>query len=110
MYSLSTGSQWFREHGYLHSGRYSSLDDFIKHEWENRVLAWDANDLLTLKDTWMEGDVSTIHVEDGGDLGKALGRVKAKGLIMPCKTDLYFPVRVSFPSTSRAHRIAAGRQ
>lgn len=36
------------------------------------------------------GDVSTIR--DGGDLAVCLGNIKARGLIMPSKTDLYFPV------------------
>ena len=48
---------------------------------------WDANDMLALLETWQRGDVSR-----GGDLGAALGAVKAKALIMPCRTDLYFCV------------------
>jgi len=51
--------------------------------------SWDANDLLTLLHTWQTGDVSTVR--NGGDLGKCLSQIKAKGLIMPSKTDLYFP-------------------
>jgi len=35
------------------------------------------------------GDVSKVR--DGGDLNKCLSQIKAKGLIMPSKTDLYFP-------------------
>lgn len=31
-----------------------------------------------------------------GDLVGVLGRIKAKALIMPCKTDLYFPVRHTY--------------
>uniref|UniRef100_A0A0W0FGT0 Putative alpha beta hydrolase fold protein n=1 Tax=Moniliophthora roreri TaxID=221103 RepID=A0A0W0FGT0_MONRR len=57
--------------------------------WEFGFLSWDANDLLALMHTWQTGDVSTV--QDGGDLGKCLTNIKAKGLIMPCKTDLYFP-------------------
>lgn len=39
------------------------------------------------------GDISLVNPErDGGDLSKSLGAIKAKGLIMPSKTDLYFPV------------------
>lgn len=84
------GQTWFREHQYLHGGLYTDLNAFLREEWEMGFLqSWDANDMLTLKDTWQTGDVSKVR--DGGDLAKCLGAIKAKGLIMPCKTDLYFP-------------------
>ncbi len=47
--------------------------------------------MLTMLNTWQTGDVDKIHGDP--DLQTALGRIKAKGLIMPSKTDLYFPVR-----------------
>lgn len=53
--------------------------------------SWDANDLLTLLNTWSTGDVSLV--KDRGNLEQCLSGIKAKGLIMPSKTDLYFPVR-----------------
>jgi len=84
------GQTWFREHQYLHDGRYPDLDAFLREEWEQGFLeGWDANDLLTLLNTWKNGDVSKVR--DGGDLNKCLSQIKAKGLIMPSKTDLYFP-------------------
>lgn len=103
-----TVSKWFRKKLYLYDGtwvifgivtlnslihvfRYSDLHAFLREEWEGGFLkGWDANDLVTLLHTWQAGDVSTIR--DNGDLGKTLSGIKAKGLIMPCKTDLYFPV------------------
>ncbi|KAF8799256.1 homoserine acetyltransferase [Phlegmacium glaucopus] len=84
------GQTWFREHQYLHDGRYPDLGAFLREEWEQGFLiGWDANDLLTLLNTWREGDVSKVR--DGGDLNLCLSKIKAKGLIMPSKTDLYFP-------------------
>ncbi|TFK75398.1 homoserine O-acetyltransferase [Pluteus cervinus] len=84
------GQTWFRQHGYLHSGLYPDLNSFLREEWEAGFLgSWDANDLLTLLETWYTGDVS--QVRDKGDLAKCLGSIKAQGLIMPCTTDLYFP-------------------
>lgn len=74
-----------------HLGRYPDLDTFIREVWELGYLeSWDANDMITLLDTWQTGDVSLVR--DGGDLQKCLGAIKARGLIMPSKTDLYFPV------------------
>ena len=72
------------------------MDDFLRDDWEGGFLEWDANDLLTLLKTWQLGDVSRVRViapSLQGDLAGVLSSVKAKGLVMPCKTDLYFPVR-----------------
>jgi len=102
------GQAWFREHGYLFDGKYASLDDFLRAEWDDGFLAWDANDVLVLLRTWQLGDVSKISsVSDTGDFAHVLTSIKAKGLIMPCKTDLYFPPEDSeyevslMPNTAR---------
>ncbi|EIW76057.1 alpha beta hydrolase fold protein [Coniophora puteana RWD-64-598 SS2] len=89
-YSAWAYSQtWFREHHYLHNNTYTDLHTFLREEWEAGFLnGWDANDLLVLLATWQTGDVSLIR--DSGDLPRALGAIKARGLIMPCRTDLYF--------------------
>ncbi len=61
------------------------------------MTTWDANDMLTLLRTWQLGDVSRVSAVGAslqGNLAGVLGSVTAKGLVMPCKTDLYFPVRV----------------
>ena len=75
------------------------MNDFIRNDWEaGYVTKWDANDMLTLLRTWQTGDisrVSTIGTSLHGDLAGALKTIQAKGLVMPCKTDLYFPVRIS---------------
>ncbi|KAK7472808.1 hypothetical protein VKT23_000915 [Stygiomarasmius scandens] len=84
------GQTWFRNHQHLFDGLYPDLNTFLRENWESGFLnSWDANDLLALLATWQNGDVSKI--QDGGDLKKCLGAIKAKGLIMPSKTDLYFP-------------------
>lgn len=80
--------------------RYPDLDAWLRERWEGGyVNNWDANDMLTLLNTWQIGDISKIR--DGGDYEKALKAIKAKGLIMPSKTDLYFPVRQSSLCNSR---------
>ncbi|KIJ39900.1 hypothetical protein M422DRAFT_60651 [Sphaerobolus stellatus SS14] len=83
------GQTWFRQHQYRMDGKYPNLHSWLKGEWENRFLSWDANDMLVLYNTWYNGDISIIR--DNGDYEKALKSIKAKALIMPCKTDLYFP-------------------
>ena len=74
------------------SHRYADLESFLREDWEAGFLTgWDANDMLTLLHTWQAGDVS--FVRDGGDFEACLSKIKARGLVMPSKTDLYFPVR-----------------
>ncbi|EGO25293.1 hypothetical protein SERLADRAFT_437051 [Serpula lacrymans var. lacrymans S7.9] len=84
------GQTWFREHKYLMNGEYPDLNSFIRERWEARYLQyWDANDMIALLSTWQNGDIS--KVQDGGNYEKALSSIKAKALLMPSKTDLYFP-------------------
>ena len=84
----------FSIHANIRTDRYPDLGAFLREEWEQGFLVgWDANDLITLLHTWQKGDVSKVR--DGGDLNKCLSQIKAKGLIMPSKTDLYFPVSSS---------------
>ncbi|KAH0827893.1 Alpha/Beta hydrolase protein [Lanmaoa asiatica] len=103
------GQTWFREHQYLMGGEYPDLNSFVRERWEGRYLQyWDANDMVALLTTWQKGDISIIH--DGGDYEKALKSIKAKGLIMPSKTDLYFPpedsqIEVSYLRDATLHVI-----
>ena len=80
--------EWFRQHCWERMG-FKSVEDFLKAYWDDMGL--DANDLLCLLRTWQQGDISVYHDEDKGDLVKALGRIKAKVLLMPSRTDTYFP-------------------
>ncbi|KAG6861096.1 hypothetical protein C0995_004033 [Termitomyces sp. Mi166 len=81
----STPERGLRAYGRVYAGW-----AYGQTEWEESfVTQWDANDLLTLLETWKSGDVSLVR--DGGHLEKTLASIKARGLIMPCKTDLYFP-------------------
>ncbi|KAG5342683.1 hypothetical protein C0989_010651 [Termitomyces sp. Mn162] len=90
---------------------YPDLNSFLREEWEESfAMNWDANDLLTLLETWKSGDISLVR--DGGDLQRSLMSIKARGLIMPCKTDLYFPLggatgRVGDPSGRLTERQLA---
>ncbi|KAH7913686.1 homoserine acetyltransferase [Hygrophoropsis aurantiaca] len=103
------GQTWFREHQYLMGGEFPDLSAFIRERWEGRFLQyWDANDMVALLNTWQNGDISIIR--DGGDYDKALSSIKAKALIMPSKTDLYFPpedseIEVSHLKDARLHVI-----
>ena len=69
---------------------YSSLEDFLVAFWEGFFLPKDANNLLTMLSTWQNGDISNNPLY-GGDYKKALSSIKAKAIVMPASTDLYFP-------------------
>jgi homoserine acetyltransferase len=92
--------------------RYPDLNSFLRERWEGRFIQyWDANDMIALLKTWQNGDISIVR--DGGDYEKALKSIKAKGLIMPSKTDLYFPVSTTNLTTEsrlRTDAIKAGGQ
>ncbi|KAI0311748.1 homoserine acetyltransferase [Amylostereum chailletii] len=84
------GQTWYRHKKFLHDGQYADLNSFIRERWESGFLQfWDANDMLVLLNTWQEGDCSLVR--HGGDYETCLSEIKARALIMPCKTDLYFP-------------------
>jgi homoserine O-acetyltransferase len=57
--------------------------------WEATYRRRDPADLLAMLRTWMACDVST-NPRHRGDLTQALAAIKARTLIMPGATDLYF--------------------
>ncbi|MCH7843535.1 MAG: alpha/beta fold hydrolase [Chloroflexi bacterium] len=80
---------FYREEVYLKLG-YASLEDYLVEFWEARRTSADANDLLLMIYTWQNADISDNHLY-GGDFRKALGAIKARAIVMPGRTDLYFP-------------------
>ena len=82
--------QWYREKCWETLG-YATLEDYLREVWEFGRGGWDAHDLLCLLWTWQHGDITLYHAEDKGDLAKTLGRIKARMLVMPSRTDTYFP-------------------
>ncbi len=80
---------FYREEVYLGLG-YSSLEDYLVAFWEGRRLGADANDLLAMIWTWQHADISA-NEEFNGDLAQALGAITARAIVMPGRTDLYFP-------------------
>lgn len=69
---------------------FASLEDYLVRAWEGNFLRRSGEDLLSMIETWMQSDISDNAIY-GGDLQKALGSIKARSIIMPSTTDLYFP-------------------
>ncbi|MEM9140686.1 MAG: alpha/beta fold hydrolase [Pseudomonadota bacterium] len=80
---------FYREHLYRGIG-FETIEDLLL-DWEaDHVDNWDANNLLAKLATWQGGDVSANALYKG-DVGRALGAIRAKTILMPCTQDLYFP-------------------
>ena len=71
-----------------------SVQAFLSQAWEPSFLAHDANDLLAMLTTWQAADISNDQRFDR-DFFRALQAITAKAIIMPCRTDLYFPLEDS---------------
>ena len=65
------------------------LETFLKTDWEDRFGARPAANLYAQLRTWDASDISANPLYDG-DLVAALRAIKARVLLMPGATDLYF--------------------
>jgi homoserine O-acetyltransferase len=65
------------------------LDTFLRTDWEERFSRRSAADLYAQLRTWEAGDISRDE-RYGGDLSTALAAIKARVLLMPGETDVYF--------------------
>lgn len=78
---------FFRRAGYTELG-FESIAALLQG-WEDDHLACDANDLLAMLATWMAADIA--DAPDEGAFERTLARIAARAIVMPCRTDLYFP-------------------
>lgn len=70
------------------SAGYATLEDFLKRFWEAYFAPMDPNNLIWMGWKWRHGDVSR---HTGGDLSAALGRIKARTLVVAFSNDMFFP-------------------
>ncbi len=74
--------------------------EFSARFWEPAFLHHDANDLLALLRCWEDGDIGA-GAQHGGDLGRALGSITARAIVVPCEYDSYFPPADSHAEVAR---------
>ncbi|KAK5099051.1 hypothetical protein LTR70_001201 [Exophiala xenobiotica] len=94
-----TSAQWFREREWEKMGC-KDVEEWMDLR-EAGYAEWDADDLVTKARMWQMGDVgstkkgvvSQLRHAPGDDqaLEDTLKSIKAKVLLMPCRTDQYFP-------------------
>ena len=80
------------------------LAAFLKSDWEDSFAAHRAANLYAQALTWQEADISANDLYQG-DLPKALASIRARVLLMPSATDLYF--RVADNEAELAHLRSA---
>jgi homoserine O-acetyltransferase len=83
-------SQAFYREGRFKGMGFADVDKFLVDFWEAFWMNLDANNLLSQLHTWQTADISKTPGYNG-DLAKALGAIRAKAVLSPAETDLYFP-------------------
>lgn len=68
---------------------HESLEAFLTDYWEAGFAGRDPDNLLAHIATWQAADIAA-NDRHGGDLAKAIGAVRARVLLMPARSDLYF--------------------
>ncbi|MGD9942303.1 MAG: alpha/beta fold hydrolase [Burkholderiaceae bacterium] len=80
---------FYRQQLYRREGC-DDVDDYVAARWRDNFIARDANDLLSMIATWQSFDPS--HNERyRGDWQAAMAAIDCPAIVMPSRTDLYFP-------------------
>jgi homoserine O-acetyltransferase len=82
--------EFYREHLYRTAFGATDLETFIAANWDIRFAPRDPANLMAHLATWQVADISAGAY--GGDLPAALSAIRARVLLMPGETDLYFRV------------------
>jgi homoserine O-acetyltransferase len=80
---------FYREERWRELG-YASREAFVSESYVDSFASADANDLLAMLWTWKNADVGA-HVRFEGNWKRALAAIRARALVMPSASDLYFP-------------------
>lgn len=80
-------ADWYRAELWKQTTGAQTIAEFMEKFEMGIVAGWDPEDVLILARQWQNGDVGVV----GGGYEKTLAGIKAAMLVMPCKTDQYFP-------------------
>jgi homoserine O-acetyltransferase len=89
IYASWAASQAFYRAGIFYQQGYESLDDYLWRGWEVNYRKRDPRNLMAMLDTWLRCDVSHNSLY-AGNYPQAMASIRAKTLVMPATTDLYF--------------------
>jgi len=83
-------SQAFYRQG-LHLGDgIADVEHYLRSKWDGNFAHMDANDLLAMLATWNAADIAD-NERHAGDWPAALRDIACRAIVMPSRTDLYFP-------------------
>ncbi len=89
---------FYRDGLYEHFG-VSTIEDYIVQFWEANFLRRDGNDLLAQLQIRARSDISANETYSN-DLQAALAAIRARAIVMPGRTDLYFTAEDSEVETA----------
>jgi len=95
---------FYRQELYRTALGHADLETFLRSDWETAFSRQRASDLYAQLTTWEHADISAGEMHRG-DLGSALRSIRARVLLMPSETDLYF--RVADNEAELAHLESA---
>ncbi|KAI4724359.1 homoserine O-acetyltransferase [Aureobasidium sp. EXF-10728] len=81
---------FYREQLYTSILGFKDVETFMTDFWEIWALSKHPENMLTMLQTWQSGDCSAQQPYNGS-FPAAMKAITAKALVLPCKTDLYFP-------------------
>jgi len=87
--SWALTQDWYRARMWADMG-YETVEDYITGEWDKIYYHRDANDMLSLIATWQACDLGNNPVYNG-DTKAAYRAIKARAILLPGSTDMYFP-------------------
>ena len=93
----------FYRQGLHLTGGIRSIEDYLTRNWDRNFQRCDANDLLAMLDTWQQADAGSDPRFDGDWLA-ALRAIRCPAVVMPSRTDMYFPPQDSAEAVSRMPR------
>ena len=83
-------SQAFYREGLHLADGCADVEDYLRRKWDGNFAHMDPDDLLAMIRTWHCADVSD-NERFNGDWAAALRAIACRAIVMPSRTDLYFP-------------------
>ncbi len=90
IYASWAMSQAFYRQGLHLAEGIGDLGEYLRRKWDGNFAHMDANDLLSMLQTWQNADISD-NDRYRGDWPSALRAIACRAIVMPSRTDLYFP-------------------
>jgi homoserine O-acetyltransferase len=87
--SWALSQTFYREGLHLRDG-VASVQQYLEKHWDRNFFRTDANDLLAMLETWKATDLAD-NERYAGDWPAALAAISCPAIVMPGRTDLYFP-------------------